>query len=109
MIDGPITPISTDLATYTGLLISRKIDCQEITPIDRKKKQPRRGYDVRTRLGCAVDSVLGLREKTSPATQISYRGSDGSDGARSTACIRPLVFVAKHVADDFLHRLSQAA
>ena len=26
----------------------------------------------------------------------------GSDGARSTACIRPLIFVAKHVAGEYL-------
>ena len=33
----------------------------------------------------------------------------GSDGARPIACIRPLIFITKHVADDFLHRLSKAA
>ena len=31
------------------------------------------------------------------------------DRARSTACIRPLVFIAKHVADDFLANLLLAA
>jgi len=33
----------------------------------------------------------------------------GSDGARPIACIRPLIFIAKHVADEFLRNLSKAA
>ncbi len=30
------------------------------------------------------------------------RGQDGSDGARPIACLRPLIFVAKHTAAEYL-------
>ncbi len=34
---------------------------------------------------------------------------NGSDGARPITCIRPIIFIAKHVADDFWRKLSKAA
>ena len=35
--------------------------------------------------------------------------SFGSDGARSITCIRPLVFVARHMADGFLEKASSSS
>lgn len=56
-----------------------------------------------------ADIARVLDIKNAAASEISPRSRHGSDGARPTACIRSLVFVARHVADDFLHRLSKVA
>jgi len=52
----------------------------------------------------AIAGALEIKMATSMP-----RSQNGSDGARSIACIRPLIFIAKHVADKLLENLSKAA
>jgi hypothetical protein len=54
-----------------------------------------------------IAEVLG--EKIDARHWEMTRSRCGSDGARPITCIRPLIFIAKHVADDILHHRSRAA
>jgi len=47
--------------------------------------------------------------KINSSSRFRLGGLNGSDGARSITRIRPLVFIARHVADDILHSSSKAA
>ena len=49
-----------------------------------------------------ADIARVLDIKNAATSEISPRSRHGSDGARSIACIRPIVFVAKHVAREYL-------
>ena len=44
-----------------------------------------------------------LEDKMTAQEPELLRGQHGSDGARSITCIRPLIFIAKHIADEYLH------
>jgi propanediol dehydratase large subunit len=66
---------------------------------------------LRERLAACIQNLVRKKPVSSDQTNYveQYIYTSGSDGARSTACIRSLVFVAKHVADDFMQDLAKAA
>jgi hypothetical protein len=58
------------------------------------------------------DDHIVLGHKLNGPTQVPvdpYVSTSGSDRARPITCVRPLIFIAKHVADGFLQHRSRAA